>query len=184
MPDTKTGFSLRPISGAAMTLIGNQARIVGVPFVFPATRGIGHFAGKRIECVMMFLNELVVRPLVARVADYMHRHFEVRQHFQRTQTALFPILRIIVQSIRSPKAPGRRLTVLIDQIIVVVQDMIGHALARRPDLALLLVVGSQLIEDIPAKIVAGNLVGGSLTFPIPVFLDRGLVPFRFATERV
>jgi len=44
--DSKTGYSARPVSTAAMAILATIER-EGSPYVFPATRGDGHFAGSK-----------------------------------------------------------------------------------------------------------------------------------------
>jgi integrase len=44
---SKTGYSVRPLSPAALDLINVQPRRPKSPFVFPASRGDGHFAGSK-----------------------------------------------------------------------------------------------------------------------------------------
>lgn len=43
LADTKTGESLRPLSGPAVDLLQSLPRLEGSDFVFPATRGDGHY---------------------------------------------------------------------------------------------------------------------------------------------
>ena len=45
--DSKTGFSVRPVSEEAMEIICRQPREANSPFVFPATRGKGHYSGSK-----------------------------------------------------------------------------------------------------------------------------------------
>lgn len=45
--DSKTGYSARPVSTAAMAILATIERVEGSPYVFPATRGDGHFAGSK-----------------------------------------------------------------------------------------------------------------------------------------
>lgn len=47
LTQSKTGYSARPISQAALDLIGKQRRREDNPCVFPASRGKGHFAGSK-----------------------------------------------------------------------------------------------------------------------------------------
>jgi integrase len=44
---SKTGYSARPLSNAAMEILAKQAKRKGSPFVFPATRGEGHFTNSK-----------------------------------------------------------------------------------------------------------------------------------------
>jgi integrase len=44
---SKTGYSSRPLSSAALKLLKESPRRLGTPFVFPATRGNGHFLGSK-----------------------------------------------------------------------------------------------------------------------------------------
>lgn len=45
--DSKTGYSTRPLSTAAMAILASIERVEGSPYVFPATRGDGHFVGSK-----------------------------------------------------------------------------------------------------------------------------------------
>jgi integrase len=45
--DSKTGGSVRPISTAALTILARQPRIESNDYVFPATRGDGHFQASK-----------------------------------------------------------------------------------------------------------------------------------------
>lgn len=47
LTDSKTGYSIRPLSTAALALLANTKKIDGVPYVFPATRGDGHYTGSK-----------------------------------------------------------------------------------------------------------------------------------------
>lgn len=47
LTDSKTGYSTRPLSAAAMAILAGIPRIDGSPYVFPATRGDGHFLGSK-----------------------------------------------------------------------------------------------------------------------------------------
>ena len=44
---SKTGSSIRPVPPQAVELIAAQPRFADVPYVFPATRGAGHFRGSK-----------------------------------------------------------------------------------------------------------------------------------------
>lgn len=44
---SKTGYSVRPLAPAALDLINAQPKRQKSPFVFPASRGEGHFAGSK-----------------------------------------------------------------------------------------------------------------------------------------
>lgn len=47
LEDTKQGRSLRPMSESAAEILRRQRRHIGSPYVFPATRGDGHYQGHR-----------------------------------------------------------------------------------------------------------------------------------------
>ena len=47
LADSKTGYSTRPLSSAAMAILAKTERVEGTPYVFPATRGEGHFVGSK-----------------------------------------------------------------------------------------------------------------------------------------
>src|SRR5262245_51833904 len=105
----------------------------------------GMFGWDGVEGVVMLFDQLMIRALISLIANQMHSYFQVRQHFERSEAALFPISGVVIQSVRSPKAPGRRLTVYVQEIIIVVENMIGDAFASGADFPLLLIVGRQII---------------------------------------
>lgn len=45
LDDSKTGKSIRPLGGAAVTLLSSLGKTMGSDYVFPAERGNGHFQG-------------------------------------------------------------------------------------------------------------------------------------------
>lgn len=45
--ESKTGFSNRPVSQAAIDVISSLTRNARSPYVFPATRGLGHYCGSK-----------------------------------------------------------------------------------------------------------------------------------------
>jgi integrase len=47
LENSKTGYSVRPLSTVAIELIKNIPRVDNSPYVFPATRGLGHFSGSK-----------------------------------------------------------------------------------------------------------------------------------------
>jgi len=45
LTDSKTGYSIRPLSSAAIAILEDATRIENTPYVFPATRGKGYYVG-------------------------------------------------------------------------------------------------------------------------------------------
>ena len=74
------------------------------------------------------LDKVVVRRLVASPVLYVggrgDRDAQVRQDVQRAQTGF---IRVFPDDVRAPPAPGGLLTVDVDQLVVVVQDVVGDA---------------------------------------------------------
>src|SRR5437867_3588982 len=94
-----------------------------------------------------------------------------------------PPLRIVIQLLGRPYSPRSWFAIHIDQIVAMVQDVVGDALASGPNLSLLLLVSRQLGEQIPTEVMAVEFVGGSLPFPEPTVLDGRFVPFAIRADR-
>jgi len=47
LTDSKTGYSIRPLSTAAMAILAGMERVEGSEYVFPATRGDGYFTSSK-----------------------------------------------------------------------------------------------------------------------------------------
>jgi hypothetical protein len=82
----------------------------------------------RQQVVFVRVDEFVVRLLILRsiqrVGGQVQRHPQVRQDVQRAQAGF---IRIVPDRIRAPPAPARTLTVDIDQLILIVQYVVGDA---------------------------------------------------------
>src|SRR6266850_6490624 len=120
----------------------------------------------------MLLDQIAVSALVARAADQVYGHLQMRKNLEGVQAMLLPPFWIVVQLFRRPNAPGGRLAVLVYQIVAVVEDMVGDALAGGTDLLFLFVIGCQLGKEVPGEVVPIEFVRGSFTFPKPTLLDR------------
>ena len=57
-----------------------------------------------------------------------------------------PPLRIVIQLLGRPYSPRSWFAIHIDQIVAMVQDVVGDALASGPNLSLLLLVSRELGE--------------------------------------
>ena len=139
--------------------------------------GHHHFLVADEQVIPVPGDQIVVRgaELLAmrRVAGHVHGDAQVRQQMEGAQAGLVSVL---PDQFRRPPAPARPLAVDVDQLIVVVDDVIGDAVEGRPQRRLLGVVGHQVVVDRIDEVVADDLVGAGVPFP-PPRLVRRVVPF-------
>src|SRR5215475_13051217 len=109
-------------------------------------------AGQQV--VAVFGYQLVVSLLIARIARDMMGGAQVRKDAQRAQTSL---VRVGPDLFRPPPAPSRAFAIDVDQLIIVVQNMIGHPSDDAANLPSLRFVCEQVIIDRIAEIMAYDL---------------------------
>src|SRR5262245_53599107 len=118
----------------------------------------------RQQVVAALGDQLVVSLLVARIAGDVTGDAQVREDVQRAQPRL---VRVGPDLFRPPPPPSRALAVDVDQLIVVVQDMIGHPRDDAADLSLLGLVRYQVVINRVAERMADDLVRAGVALPPP-----------------
>ncbi len=85
-------------------------------------------------------------------------------------------VRVVPDLVRRPPAPARRLAVDVDQLVAVIEDVIGDAIDHPAQRRLLVVGGDQVVVDRIDEVVADDLVGARVRLPAPLLVWR-VVPF-------
>src|SRR5882724_538252 len=144
---------------------------------------MGEFGRESVQRVVMRANQFVIGAFIARVLHDVGGYLEVGQNLERSEAAFFPIPGIVVQTRRSPGAPGGGQAVLVYEKIIMGKDVVGDALASGANLGLLSLISRQFVKDVPSEVMAIDLVRRSFAFPIPFLFDGRFVPFRMRAKR-
>src|SRR5215470_8534635 len=126
----------------------------------------------RQQVVAVFGDQLVVSLLVARIAGDVTGDPQVREDVQRAQPRL---IGVGPDLFRPPPPPSRSFSVDVNQLIVVVQNVIGHPRDDAADLSLLGLVRYQVVINRVAEIMADDLVRAGVALP-PPFAVRRVMP--------
>ena len=104
----------------------------------------------------------------------------MREDVQRPQPRL---VGVGPDGVRPPPTPPSALSVDVDELVFVVEDVIRQAIESRGDRLLLGFVGDELMVDGIHEVVADDLVRAGVPFPSPELVGR-IVPLAIARLQV
>ena len=102
-----------------------------------------------------------------RIAGHVNRDSQVRENVKGSQSRL---VRVVPDEVRRPPPPSRPLSVDIDELIVVLEDVISDSAERRAEDAPLVRIGDEVVVDRIDEVVADDLVRARVALPAPSIL--------------